>query len=56
MKNYKLIKSFITNEQTDVIIRLPDNSFIPTDNANTDYQEYLVWVAEGNKAEEADEI
>lgn len=34
-----------------------DNDFlmaIPTDTANTDYQEYLKWVAAGNTAEAAD--
>ena len=31
-----------------------DNSFIPLDNDNKDYQEYLAWVAEGNTPEEAD--
>ena len=31
-----------------------DNAFIPLDNDNRDYQQYLEWVAEGNTAEEAD--
>ena len=30
------------------ILRLADNAFIPFDPANTDYQEYLKWVSEGN--------
>ena len=36
------------------ILRKEDNAFIPKDEANTDYQEYLEWVAEGNTAEAAD--
>ena len=29
------------------------NTFIPKDESNTDYQEYLAWVAEGNEPEPA---
>ena len=36
------------------IIRKHDNASIPADDGNTDYQAYLVWVAEGNVAEVAD--
>jgi hypothetical protein len=38
------------------IIRLSDNSFIPTDSNNTDYQAYLKWVAEGNTPLPADKV
>ena len=37
------------------IIRLSDGAFIPINNANTDYQEYLEWVADGGVVEPADE-
>jgi len=40
--------------ENNCILRKEDNAFIPKDEANTDYQEYLAWVAEGNTAEEAD--
>jgi hypothetical protein len=37
------------------ILRLADNAFIPPDPANTDYQEFLAWQAEGNAPEPAPE-
>jgi hypothetical protein len=33
---------------TAIIKRDADNAFIPVDEANTDYQAYLAWLAEGN--------
>ena len=47
--------------QTNVITKIKDKNgeaiepqYIPFDEANTDYHEYLEWVAEGNTAEAAD--
>ena len=45
----------INNNSTDnVIIKIEGNVLIPKDEANTDYQEYLKWVAEGNTPQEAE--
>jgi hypothetical protein len=38
------------------IKRLSDNAFIPFDPANTDYAEYLEWLAEGNEPLPADPV
>ena len=53
---YKQIKSYFTNEiDTQQVLRIADNATIPFDPANTDYQAYLKWVAEGNTPQPADE-
>lgn len=40
--------------QTNTIIRIEDNAFIPADPANSDYKKYQAWLAEGNMPDPAD--
>jgi hypothetical protein len=51
---YKLIKT-IDGVAPQVVIRTNDNAWIPFDPANTDYQKYLEWLAEGNQPLPAEE-
>ena len=49
---YKLINVY---GEIKTVKRLSDNAFIPFDSANTDYQAYLAWLAEGNQPSSPDE-
>jgi len=58
--NYQVC--WTVNETTQDIVVVEDcikcidkNIFIPFDPDNTDYQEYLAWIAEGNEPLPADE-
>ena len=52
---YQLLSNNST-ASSQVIKRLSDNAFIPFDLSNTDYQEYLEWLAEGNEPKPVDEV
>lgn len=39
---------------TDAVIRLADDAYIPADKSNSGYANYLDWLKEGNEPEAAD--
>ena len=52
---YEIVKDFFLGIESKILKKTnPDSvvSWIPIDEANKDYQDYLKWVAEGNVAEE----
>ena len=53
---YKLIANpYQAGEYVPMIKRISDNTYIPTDPANTDYIAYLRWLEEGNTPLPAEE-
>ena len=52
--SYKLYKNSMSGE-TNTVIRLSDNAYIPFAPDNTDFVEYQKWLAEGNEVLPADE-
>jgi hypothetical protein len=53
MVTYKLYKNI---NGDNVGVQRNDKLAIPFDPANTDYQQYLAWLDEGNTPEPADEV
>ena len=55
---YKILNNFpmdSSEPKAIAVLNIENKATIPFDPANTDYQEYLKWVAEGNTPEPADE-
>ena len=48
--------NLLTNQPSNVVYRIQDETWIPFDPANTDYQAYLKWLDEGNTPLPADEV
>ena len=55
IKNAKYVKDPLTNKNSAVNCQIGNRyCCVPMNPVNTDYQEILKWVAEGNTIEEAD--
>ena len=53
---YKLCPTHPIFGVSQSVIRISDNASIPSDETNTDYQQYLAWLSEGNQPLPADEV
>ena len=52
---YKQTKLMFNQTEPSCVIRTTDGACIPFDEGNTDYQEYLKWLEEGNTPLPAEE-
>jgi hypothetical protein len=52
--NYQYVTGMGGVVLDNCIKRLPNNAIIPFDESNIDYQEYLIWLSEGNEPLPAD--
>ena len=52
---YKKLINPMTGQLADVILLVESNSYIPMVEGNTDYQQYLKWLEDGNTPEPAEE-
>ena len=46
--NYQQVANIDKTVNNSVIIRLPDNAWIPNDSSNADWQAYQAWLSAGN--------
>jgi len=46
--NYQQVANIDKSINDSIIVRLPDNAWIPNNLDNTDWQAYQKWLAQGN--------
>jgi hypothetical protein len=51
---YKQLNDPVTGGLSETILRVEDQAHIPPDPANSDYQRYLAWLAQGNTPDPPD--
>lgn len=51
---YKLLFDLVLGKQANAVLKIDNNTYIPFDEKNSDYQTYLEWIAQGNTPEPAE--